>query len=111
MEDAREALSDPVLSADPSLPAADRRVRRLFTGEFPVHRVERMRPLIASCVASAVADLRAQGPGTDLIPVVALTVPQAVILRLIGVPESEVQSTIAAVRPTTLRAGWSRPAS
>lgn len=119
-EDAREALSDPLLSADPSLPgypagpghrgastggsmirldgAAHRRVRRMFTGEFSVHRVERMRPLIASCVASAVADLRAQGPGADLIPTVALTVPQAVILRLIGVPESEVPATIAAAR-------------
>ncbi|GAA3685945.1 hypothetical protein GCM10022267_85910 [Lentzea roselyniae] len=119
MEDAREALSDPVLSADPSLPgypagpghcgaSTHGSMIRLDgggpAGAAAVHRRVPGAPGGTDATPDRVVrGLRrsrsaSAGPRHRPDPAVALTVPQAVILRLIGVPESEVPSTIAAAR-------------
>lgn len=66
--------------------------RRLLTGQFTVRRMNQLIPRIEAIVADHLADLRAQGPGADLVEAFALPVPSMVICELLGVPYEERES-------------------
>jgi cytochrome P450 len=63
--------------------------RRILTPEFMIKAMRRLEPLIVETVTGALADLRAAGPGADLIEHVALPVPSMVICHLLGVPYAD----------------------
>ncbi|XVV05494.1 cytochrome P450 [Actinosynnema sp. CA-248983] len=63
--------------------------RRLLTGQFTVRRMNQLIPRIEAIVRDHLADVRAQGPGVDLVEAFALPVPSMVICELLGVPYDE----------------------
>lgn len=107
-EDAKVVLNDPRFSADahrfPQLvnssqgagqmqvfPRMDdpehARIRRMFTGEFTVKRVEALRPRIRELINGLLDEMTGQGQEpTDLVRAYALPVPSLVISLLLGVP-------------------------
>jgi cytochrome P450 len=116
--DVRQALSDPGLSADTAAPGypvgpghrgastggsmirLDGRdhqaLRRLFVGEFAPHRLD---PALVTAAAELVADrLAAAGPGSDLVPVVAVPMVETVVAGLLGVPPEGRAELAARVR-------------
>ncbi|WP_309113007.1 cytochrome P450 [Saccharothrix sp.] len=66
--------------------------RRLLTGQFTVRRMNQLIPRIEAIVRDHLADVRAQGPGVDLVETFALPVPSMVICELLGVPYDERES-------------------
>ncbi|MEJ2858136.1 MULTISPECIES: cytochrome P450 [unclassified Saccharothrix] len=59
--------------------------RRLLTGQFTVRRMNQLIPRIEAIVRDHLEDVRAQGPGVDLVEAFALPVPSMVICELLGV--------------------------
>ncbi|NUT91232.1 MAG: cytochrome P450 [Saccharothrix sp.] len=66
--------------------------RRLLTGQFTVRRMNQLIPRIEAIVRDHLADVRAQGPGVDLVEAFALPVPSMVICELLGVSYEERES-------------------
>ncbi|MFI5798709.1 cytochrome P450 [Streptomyces sp. NPDC051677] len=107
-EDAKVVLNDPRFSADahrfPQLvnnaqtpgqtqvfPRMDdpehARIRRMFTGEFTVKRVEALRPRIRELINGLLDEMTGQRQRpTDLVRAYALPVPSLVISLVLGVP-------------------------
>ncbi|MEV0681201.1 cytochrome P450 [Actinosynnema sp. NPDC050436] len=65
------------------------RYRKLLTGQFTVRRMNQLIPRVEQIVADHLAQVRAQGPGVDLVEAFALPVPSMVICELLGVPYEE----------------------
>ncbi|MFC3493166.1 cytochrome P450 [Glycomyces rhizosphaerae] len=70
-------------------PPEHTRLRRKVTGVFTVKRMKDLEPRIADIVDQCVAQLRAAGPGADLVREFALPVPALVICEMLGVPYAD----------------------
>ncbi|MEV0072072.1 MULTISPECIES: cytochrome P450 [unclassified Amycolatopsis] len=112
-EDVRAMLADSRVSADtdvpgypqqsPGIAARSKRAkvffsmddpghaaqRRLFTADFMVKKVERLRPRIQKIVDELIDDLLAGPKPVDLVQAFALPLPSLVICELLGVPYSD----------------------
>ncbi|MEU3986601.1 cytochrome P450 [Streptomyces sp. NPDC026672] len=108
--EARQALSDPRLSSDDTLPGYPHQTaasrggvrrtptlttldnpghdarRRLLTRSFMVRRMEALRPGIQLIVDGLINDMVSRGGTADLVRDFALPVPSLVICELLGVP-------------------------
>ncbi|MFG3342333.1 cytochrome P450 [Glycomyces sp. NPDC048151] len=70
-------------------PPEHTRLRRKVTGVFTVKRMKDLEPRIEAIVDEAIANLRAAGPGADLVKEFALPVPSLVICEMLGVPYAD----------------------
>jgi cytochrome P450 len=105
-DDIKAALSNPRISADtlgkllqefpgeeasiPIFPRMDdpehNRIRRIFTKDFTVKRIQAMRPQIQQIVDEAIDEMVGQGAPADLVRDFAFPVPTSVISLVLGVP-------------------------
>lgn len=110
-DDVRQALSDPRLSADETLPGAPVRIqlppgsnpssflrqddpeharlRGMIQTEFTYRRVKRLREPVQRLVDELLDELAAQPQPADLHAVFSRALPTLVIARLLGVPEED----------------------
>jgi cytochrome P450 len=111
-EDIKAALSDPRISADtmgkllqefpseeaaaPSIPIFPRmddpehnRIRRVFTKDFTVRRIQSLRPVLQQIVDEALDAMIAKGAPTDLVSDFAFPVPTSAISVVLGVPHED----------------------
>ena len=120
--DVRQALADPRLSADETLPGAPVRIqvppggnpssflrlddpeharlRGMIQTEFTARRVKRLREPVQRLVDELLDDLAAQPQPADLHAVFSRALPTLVIARLLGVPEEDSPFFIEKTRVT-----------
>ncbi|MFJ4799629.1 cytochrome P450 [Streptomyces murinus] len=120
--DVRQALADPRLSADETLPGAPVRIqvppggnpssflrlddpeharlRSMIQTEFTARRVKRLRAPVQRLVDELLDDLAAQPQPADLHAVFSRALPTLVIARLLGVPEEDSPFFIEKTRVT-----------
>lgn len=65
------------------------RLRKLLTPEFTVHRLERLRPMVASVVEERLDAMQRRGPIVDLVESFAFPVSFRVICDLLGLPAED----------------------
>ncbi|MDG4532976.1 cytochrome P450 [Streptomyces sp. AV19] len=68
---------------------AHSRLRKMLTAEFMIKNIRRLEPLIEQTVVDTLEEMRAAGPGVDLLSAFALPVPSMTICHLLGVPLSD----------------------
>ncbi|MFE9775085.1 cytochrome P450 [Streptomyces sp. NPDC005931] len=120
--DVRQALADPRLSADETLPGAPVRIqvppggnpssflrlddpeharlRGMIQTEFTARRVKRLREPIQRLVDELLDDLEAQPQPADLHAVFSRALPTLVVARLLGVPDEDSPFFIEKTRVT-----------
>lgn len=90
-------------------PPEHSRLRRLVARAFTVRRVEALRPRAAELTARLLADLRAAGPGADLVEHVSVPLPVTIICEVLGVPVEDREifraGADAALSTTSMTAG------
>jgi len=118
----RQALGDPRLSADETLPGAPVRIqvdpsqkpgsilrmddpeharlRGLIATEFTARRVRKLRPAIQKLIDELLDDLAGRPRPTDLQDVFSRKLPTLVIARLLGVPDEDSPYFIEKTRVT-----------
>jgi cytochrome P450 len=67
-------------------PPEHTRLRRILTPSFTMHRLERLRPMIAAIVERRLDEMESRGPEVDLLAQFAFPVPFSVICDLLGLP-------------------------
>ena len=65
------------------------RLRRLVAKAFTARRIEALRPRATELTAYLLDDLRAAGPGADLVEHVSVPLPVTIICELLGVPVAD----------------------
>lgn len=73
-------------------PPSHTRLRRLVSGSFTPPRVREMQPRIDEIVASVMDELRAQGPGVDLVPACSYRLPVTIMSQLMGMSVTDMES-------------------
>ncbi|WP_157247779.1 cytochrome P450 [Nonomuraea typhae] len=97
---ARQVLTDPRFTMAPpgaheenasllSDGAAHARLRRLLSRAFTPRALESLRPRITELARDLVTDLRRQGPGADLVTVLARPLPLGVTCDMLGIEAPE----------------------
>lgn len=70
-------------------PPEHRRLRKILTPEFTMHRLERLKPRISAIVDGQLDQLAAAGPVADLVDNFAAPIPFLVICELLGLPDED----------------------
>ena len=81
-----DTTASSILNMDPP---EHSRLRRLVAKAFTVRRVEALRPRATELTARLLAELRAAGPGADLVEHVSVPLPVTIICELLGVPVAD----------------------
>ncbi len=88
-------------------PPEHRRLRRLVSPAFSARRIAALQPRIEALVDRLLAGLASAGPGSDLLPALALPLPIGVICDLLGMPAADHEAfrgwadTMLAMRATS----------
>lgn len=88
-------------------PPEHRRLRRLVSPAFSARRIAALQPRIEAMVDRLLTELASAGPGTDLLPALALPLPIGVICDLLGMPAADHEAfrgwadTMLAMRATS----------
>ncbi|MFI6294283.1 cytochrome P450 [Nonomuraea sp. NPDC050790] len=89
LSDARFTMAPPGAPEGPASLLSDgaphARLRRLISRAFTPRAVERLRPAITELAGELVSDLRAAGPGADLVALVGRPLPLGVTSRMLGI--------------------------